>query len=375
MGRRSRGGRRRKSWSGCWTFRDKYADFTVSTFHEQLNKSVHGYVLGYTGRSWTACGGFGAKAPKRSRHRKERPRRPLRDAAALRTDRATWIEGLPAMDLIVTLAIDERYLLDALSRKKDGHRLPGLGRVIGDHGLFCALYTDRAFHYFITRKAGERSRTDAPNPSGTDLSHLDQAYRAYRRRRVGAPSGCSARCRAGCRRTCGSPGSGRGGCQCVVRAHYIAEHNAACDQAEQEDGVRADRTKPGARRCRVEGANTLPTQYHRMGRSRLQLPESRLRPTSSRPRYGFTPIPMHRQRILGRTDWQVCRQRTETAPTHLSPAAARSRQGKPSRARKRASLTAPARAAIMNTRSGGRKRLQATKKQSRATAGSIHGMT
>ena len=66
-----RGGRRRKSWSGCWgLFRDKYADFTMKHFHEQLRK---------------------------------RPRRPL-PGMLLHQDgsRHAWIEGLPAMDLIVT---------------------------------------------------------------------------------------------------------------------------------------------------------------------------------------------------------------------------------------------------------------------------------
>ena len=69
-----RGGRRRKSWSGCWgLFRDKYADFTVKHFHERLRK---------------------------------RPRRPL-PGMLLHQDgsRHAWIEGLPAMDLIVTMPV------------------------------------------------------------------------------------------------------------------------------------------------------------------------------------------------------------------------------------------------------------------------------
>src|SRR5438046_3014117 len=42
------GGRRRKNWSGMLgLFRDKYADFTVKHFHEQMQKR-HGYLLGYT---------------------------------------------------------------------------------------------------------------------------------------------------------------------------------------------------------------------------------------------------------------------------------------------------------------------------------------
>ena len=59
-------------------FRDKYADFTVKHFHEQLQKR-HGYVLGYTVTKLALhAAGLVRKAPKRSAHRKKRPRRPLR---------------------------------------------------------------------------------------------------------------------------------------------------------------------------------------------------------------------------------------------------------------------------------------------------------
>jgi transposase len=58
-------------------FRDKHADFTVKHFHEQLRKR-HGYVLGYTVTKLALhAAGLVRKAPKRSAHRKKRPRRPL----------------------------------------------------------------------------------------------------------------------------------------------------------------------------------------------------------------------------------------------------------------------------------------------------------
>src|SRR6266481_10194108 len=98
-----RGERRRKSWSGCWGCY-KYADFTVKHFHEQLQKR-HGYVLGYTVTKLALhAAGLVRKAPKRSAHRKKRPRRPL-PGMLLHQDgsRHGWIKGLPAMDLIVWL--------------------------------------------------------------------------------------------------------------------------------------------------------------------------------------------------------------------------------------------------------------------------------
>src|SRR6201995_5798785 len=85
-------------------YRNKYADFTVKHFHEQLVKR-HGYTLGYTVTKLALhAAGLVRKAPKRSAHRKKRPRRPL-PGMLLHQDgsRHAWIEGLPAMDLIVTM--------------------------------------------------------------------------------------------------------------------------------------------------------------------------------------------------------------------------------------------------------------------------------
>src|SRR3981081_2318957 len=46
-------------------YRDKYADFTVKHFHEQLQKR-HGYVLGYTvAKLASPAAGLVRKAPKR----------------------------------------------------------------------------------------------------------------------------------------------------------------------------------------------------------------------------------------------------------------------------------------------------------------------
>jgi len=124
-------------------FRDKYADFTVKHFHEQLQKR-HGYVLGYTVTKLALhAAGLVRKAPKRSAHRKKRPRRPLR-GMLLHQDgsRHGWIEGLPAMDLIVTLddATSEIYSMLLVEEEGTASTFQALGEVIGERGLFCALY-------------------------------------------------------------------------------------------------------------------------------------------------------------------------------------------------------------------------------------------
>src|ERR1700727_2788333 len=125
-------------------FRDKYADFTVKHFHEQLQKR-HGYVLGYTVTKLALhAAGLVRKAPKRSAHRKKRPRRPL-PGMLLHQDgsRHAWIEGLPAMDLIVTMddATSEIYSMLLVEEEGTASTFQALGEVIGERGLFCAHYT------------------------------------------------------------------------------------------------------------------------------------------------------------------------------------------------------------------------------------------
>jgi len=152
-------------------FRDKYADFTVKHFHEHLQKR-HGYLLGYTVTKLALqAAGLVRKAPKRSAHRKKRPRRPL-PGMLLHQDgsRHVWIEGLPAMDLIVTMDDATSEILDVAGGTVSTFQ--ALGEVIREHGLFCALYTDRGSHYFYTPKAGEKISKTQQTQVGRALSHL-----------------------------------------------------------------------------------------------------------------------------------------------------------------------------------------------------------
>src|SRR6201998_2035806 len=58
-------------------YRDKYEDFTVKHFHEQLVKR-HGYKLGYTVTKLNLhAAGLVKPARSRSAHRKKRQRRPM----------------------------------------------------------------------------------------------------------------------------------------------------------------------------------------------------------------------------------------------------------------------------------------------------------
>jgi transposase len=72
-------------------YRGSYAEFTVKHFHEQLRKR-HGYKLGYTvTKLHLQQAGLVRPAPKRSAHRKKRPRRPMTGMMlrCIRTPRGT----------------------------------------------------------------------------------------------------------------------------------------------------------------------------------------------------------------------------------------------------------------------------------------------
>jgi hypothetical protein len=67
-----------------------------------------------------------------------------------------WLAGRPPLDLIVTMDDAHNEVYSAFLVEEEGtvSSFLGLAEVIGRHGLFCALYTDRGSHYFVTPKAG-----------------------------------------------------------------------------------------------------------------------------------------------------------------------------------------------------------------------------
>lgn len=139
-------------------YREEYADFTVKHFHEEL-RARHGYTLGYTvTRLALQSAGLVKPAPRRGKHRKKRPRRPL-PGMLLFQDGSThrWIGALDHdLDLIVTLDDATGCLYSAFLVEQEGtmSSFLGLHETIAAHGLFGALYTDRGSHYFHTPQAG-----------------------------------------------------------------------------------------------------------------------------------------------------------------------------------------------------------------------------
>jgi transposase len=156
-------------------YREHYADFTVKHFHEQLVKR-HDWRLGYTvTKLHLHRSGLVKPAPRRSAHRKKRPRRPM-PGMLLHQDasRHAWLDGAPPLDLVVTLDDATSAIYSAFLVEEEGtaSSFRGLAEVVATKGLFCALYTDRASHYFHTPTAGGKVSRTRPTQVGRALSQL-----------------------------------------------------------------------------------------------------------------------------------------------------------------------------------------------------------
>jgi hypothetical protein len=88
--------------------------------------------------------------------------------------RHEWLNGQPALDLIVTLddATGEIYSAFLVAEEGTHSTLRALHEVISRHGLPCSLYTDRGSHYFVTPKACERPDPRARTQVGRALAQL-----------------------------------------------------------------------------------------------------------------------------------------------------------------------------------------------------------
>jgi hypothetical protein len=120
--------------------------------------------------------GVVARVPRKGAHRRKRERRPL-PGMMLHQDgsRHRWIPGLEAEhDLIVTMDDASSEIYSAFLVEEEGtmSTFRALRQVIGRHGLFCSLYTDRGSHYFETPVAGGKIDADRPTQVGRALAQL-----------------------------------------------------------------------------------------------------------------------------------------------------------------------------------------------------------
>jgi hypothetical protein len=102
--------------------------------------------------------GLVAKRSKRGTHRRRRPRRPL-PGMLLHIDgsKHCWFNDDRWYDLIVVLddATSEIYYAQLVEEESTRTVMAALRQVVEKKGLFCALYSDRGSHFFVTPKAGE----------------------------------------------------------------------------------------------------------------------------------------------------------------------------------------------------------------------------
>jgi len=140
-------------------YRETYFDLNIRHFHEKLREE-HRMELSYTWVQQALQGaGLVAKRHRRGPHRRRRPRRPL-PGMLLHIDgsKHRWLNDDRWYDLIVILddATSEIYYAQLVEEESTRTVMAGLREVIETRGLFCALYSDRGTHFFVTVKEGEK---------------------------------------------------------------------------------------------------------------------------------------------------------------------------------------------------------------------------
>ncbi|HKV97637.1 MAG TPA: ISNCY family transposase, partial [Gammaproteobacteria bacterium] len=154
-------------------YRETYFDLNVRHFREKLVEE-HQIGLSYTWVKLALQGaGLVAKGRKRGVHRKRRARRPL-PGMLLHLDASEhrWFQDDRWYDLIAVMddATNEVYYAQLVEEESTRTVMAALRQVVEERGVFCALYSDRASHFFVTPKAGE----------AVDRNRLTQVGRAMK---------------------------------------------------------------------------------------------------------------------------------------------------------------------------------------------------
>jgi transposase len=154
-------------------FQETYYDLNVRHFHEKLREE-HGIELSYTWVYQALVGaGLVQKKRRRGRHRRRRERRPMVDMLLhIDGSKHQWFSDDRWYDLLAILddANTEIYYAQLVEEESTRTVMAGLREVVETEGIFCALYSDRGSHFFVTPKAGEK----------VDKHRLTQVGRALR---------------------------------------------------------------------------------------------------------------------------------------------------------------------------------------------------
>ena len=156
-------------------YREKYFDLNVQHFHEKL-QAEHGIELSYTWVKQALQGaGLVGRGRKRGAHRKRRERRPLPGMLVhIDGSRHQWFQDERWYDLIVILddATSEIYYAQLVEEESTATVMAGLKEVIERKGLFCALYSDRGSHFWLTPKVGGKVDSHRRTQVGRALHKL-----------------------------------------------------------------------------------------------------------------------------------------------------------------------------------------------------------
>jgi transposase len=157
-------------------YQRKYFDLNVRHFHEKL-QSQHQIRLSYTWVKKALQGaGLVRRERKRGVHRRRRERRPL-PGMLLHIDgsRHRWFQDDRWYDLLVILddATSEIYYAQLVEEESTMTVLRALREVVERQGVFCALYSDRASHFFYTPRAGGKVDAERPTQVGRALQELN----------------------------------------------------------------------------------------------------------------------------------------------------------------------------------------------------------
>jgi transposase len=228
-------------------YKETYYDLNIRHFHEKL-RDEHAMELSYTWVQKALQGaGLVAKRQKRGPHRRRRPRRPL-PGMLLHIDGSQhrWLNDDRWYDLIVILddATSEIYYAQLVKEESTRTVMAGLREVIEKQGLFCALYSDRGSHFFVTVKEGEK----------VDKHRLTQVGRAMKELGVQMIAAYSPQARGRSERSFGT-WQGRlpqelrlagittaEGANAFLRARYIGEFNSKFQVPAAEKGTAFRRT-------------------------------------------------------------------------------------------------------------------------------------
>jgi transposase len=156
-------------------YQQTYFDLNMRHFHEKLREE-HAIQLSYTFVQKALQGaGLVPRGRKRRKHRRRRERRPL-PGMLLHIDgsKHQWFGDERWYDLIVILddATSEIYYAQLVEEESTRTVMAGVREVIEKQGLFCALYSDRGSHFFLTPKAGEKVDKHRPTQVGRALKEL-----------------------------------------------------------------------------------------------------------------------------------------------------------------------------------------------------------